>query len=270
MPSATGLRPPPASRRHRPERAWAPPGAPLASVPARARALGACKREAPVAVRVLPVSATVDASKLLRLGLLDGVHVVVAVAAPDELAVAASESTRLAAAVTTTCAGLGARVSAWRPGDAVPADVDRLVVDGAALFATAGVVGERGDGARNALRNCLHGAWEATRAVANAAFIDSGRPGRVVYLAPTSASDPSREATHTDAARAGLENLARTLSIEWARYAVTLVTIAAGERTSAGEVAAVTAFLASPAGAYYSGCLLDLRGVAPGAFARGG
>ena len=68
---------------------------------------------------------------------------------------------------------------------------------------------------------------------------------------------------HAGAACAGLENLARTLSIEWARYAITLVTIAPGAQTSAGEVAAVTAFLASPAGAYYSGCLFDLRGAAP-------
>jgi len=29
---------------------------------------------------------------------------------------------------------------------------------------------------------------------------------------------------------------------------------------SAGELAALAAYLASPAGAYFSGCLLDLRG----------
>jgi NAD(P)-dependent dehydrogenase (short-subunit alcohol dehydrogenase family) len=81
--------------------------------------------------------------------------------------------------------------------------------------------------------------------------------GRLVYLAPPS----SVAAEHADAARAGLENLARTLSIEWARHGVTAVAIAPGE-ASAAEIAALSAYLASPAGAYFSGCLLDLRGPA--------
>jgi hypothetical protein len=44
-----------------------------------------------------------------------------------------------------------------------------------------------------------------------------------------------------------------------------VVTIAPGTETGAGEVAALSAYLASPAGAYFSGCLLDLRGKAPSA-----
>ncbi|HXO18740.1 MAG TPA: hypothetical protein VOA87_02320, partial [Thermoanaerobaculia bacterium] len=83
--------------------------------------------------------------------------------------------------------------------------------------------------------------------------------GRIVYLAP--AADTGE---HAGAARAGLENLARTLSVEWARHAITAVTIAPGSATTAGEVARLVAYLASPAGAYFSGCLLDLRGPAPG------
>jgi NAD(P)-dependent dehydrogenase (short-subunit alcohol dehydrogenase family) len=132
--------------------------------------------------------------------------------------------------------------------------LDLLVVDGAGLFAQGG------------LRTCLDATWNVTRAVVNLAFLgaepsSSDRPGsgsaprRIVYLAP--ASDAGE---HAGAARAGLENLARTLSIEWARHGITLVTIAPGEATAAGEVAALTAYLASPAGAYFSGCLLDLRG----------
>ncbi len=81
------------------------------------------------------------------------------------------------------------------------------------------------------------------------------KAGRIVYLAP--APDAGAPAP---AACAGLENLARTLSIEWARHGITTVTVAPGVRTTAGEVAALTAYLASPAGAYFSGCLLDLRG----------
>jgi citronellol/citronellal dehydrogenase len=117
-----------------------------------------------------------------------------------------------------------------------------------------------------ALRTCLDATWNVTRAVVNLAFLgaepsSSDRPGsgsatrRIVYLAPASAAGE-----HAGAARAGLENLARTLSIEWARHGITLVTIAPGEATAAGEVAALAAYLASPAGAYFSGCLLDLRG----------
>ena len=59
----------------------------------------------------------------------------------------------------------------------------------------------------------------------------------------------------------GLENLARTLSVEWARHGITVVTIALGDTTAPGEAAALIAYLASPAGAYFSGCQLDLRGV---------
>ncbi len=142
--------------------------------------------------------------------------------------------------------------------------LDLLVVDGAGLFARGAA---DSTDAHAALRTCLEATWNVTRAVVNLAFLGaepslSDRPGsgsatrRIVYLAP--APDAGE---HAGAARAGLENLARTLSIEWARYGVTLVTIAPCEATAAGEVAALAAYLASPAGAYFSGCLLDLRGL---------
>ena len=124
--------------------------------------------------------------------------------------------------------------------------LDLLVVDGAGLFAQGG------------LRDCLDATWNVTRAVVNHAFLAgeaSSSTGRVVYLAPA-----PNAGEHSGAARAGLENLARTLSTEWARHGITVVTIAPGEGTAAGEVAALCAYLASPAGAYFSGCLLDLRG----------
>jgi citronellol/citronellal dehydrogenase len=89
----------------------------------------------------------------------------------------------------------------------------------------------------------------------NVALLPEGAGGRIVYLAPARASHE-----HADAARAGLENLARTLSIEWARYAITAVSIMPGRATSAGEVSSLVAYLASPAGAYFSGCRLDLGG----------
>ena len=74
----------------------------------------------------------------------------------------------------------------------------------------------------------------------------------IVLIAP-----PPGDA-HAEAARAGLENMARTLSIEWARRAIRPVAITPGRTTSPAEIAELVAFLASPAGAYYSGCRFDL------------
>lgn len=129
--------------------------------------------------------------------------------------------------------------------------LDVLAVDGAELFVSYG------------LQSCLAGAWDVTRAVVNGAFLPAERGGRIVYLAPppsAEAAAPSAGA-QADAARAGLENLARTLSIEWARHGITTVAIALGDETTPGEAAALTAYVASPAGAYFSGCQIDLRGV---------
>jgi NAD(P)-dependent dehydrogenase (short-subunit alcohol dehydrogenase family) len=130
--------------------------------------------------------------------------------------------------------------------------VELLVVDCASVFAQAGGGAE---GPRKALRDCLDVAWNVTRPVVDGAFLPDARGGRIVYLAPFADGGE-----HADAACAGLENLARTLSIEWARHGITPVTIAPGASTT-GEVAALVAYLASPAGSYFSGCLLDLRGV---------
>ena len=179
-----------------------------------------------------------------------------------------------AAATASTCATLGARVHECALGPdptaageeaaldgAVAAAVrelsslDLLAVDAGGLF-SAGLAAA-GSG-HAALRACMDAAWNATRAVVNHAFLPSGGGGRVVYLAP--APDAGE---HAGAAAAGLENLARTLSTEWARHGITTLTVAPGVQTAAGEVATILAYLASPAGAYFSGCLLDLRGAAP-------
>ncbi len=127
---------------------------------------------------------------------------------------------------------------------AEPGDTDMLVVDGDSLFAAGG------------LGECMEGAWEATATVVNGALLPAGRGGRIVYLAPAPGAGEQ-----ADAARAGLENLTRTLSVEWARHEITVVTIALGDSTTPDEAAALVAYLASPAGAYFSGCQLDLRGV---------
>ncbi|MFL5845859.1 MAG: hypothetical protein ACJ762_14320 [Solirubrobacteraceae bacterium] len=91
----------------------------------------------------------------------------------------------------------------------------------------------------------IDSAFSATRGVANA-WIAAERGGKVILVA-------SRD---DEPQRAALENLARTLSVEWARYDIRPTTILPG---TDGDVAELVAFLASPAGDYYSGCAFALR-----------
>jgi len=163
------------------------------------------------------------------------------------------------AALAPPLAGLGATLvslSASDDEDAAAEEVraavagspiDALVHDARLGFAAAG-------GGADGFRAALDGAWTIVRAVANAAFIADARGGKVVLVAPLpDAGDP-----HAEAARAALENLARTLSIEWARYGVTTVALTPGASTTDAELASLAAYLASPAGDYFSGCALAL------------
>ena len=72
--------------------------------------------------------------------------------------------------------------------------------------------------------------------------------GKLLLIAP-----PPCDAG-AQAARAGLENLARTLSVEWSQYGIRTAALLPGEATDPEEVAELAAFLASNAGDYYSGC----------------
>jgi NAD(P)-dependent dehydrogenase (short-subunit alcohol dehydrogenase family) len=146
-------------------------------------------------------------------------------------------------AIAAACAAGGATI-------VVPdADrVDTLVVDAAARFA---------DGGPDGLRAALDGAWNAVHAVATARWCTpqaAGAGGKIVLVAPRAAAGE-----HAGAAAAGLENLARTLAIEWARFGVRATAIVPGSRTSDDELAALVAFLASAGGEYFSGCRFSLR-----------
>jgi NAD(P)-dependent dehydrogenase (short-subunit alcohol dehydrogenase family) len=95
--------------------------------------------------------------------------------------------------------------------------------------------------------------WAAVREVAVGALIPAQQPGKVVLIAPRPAGGaPAR------AMSAALENLARTLSVEWARFAVTAVAVAPGEHVSDEQLAELVCFLCSPAGDYLSGCRLEI------------
>jgi NAD(P)-dependent dehydrogenase (short-subunit alcohol dehydrogenase family) len=210
------------------------------------------------------------ASELLRAGVLEGIAVALVGAgspSPD------GQGDAFAQAVRAGCAALGARVldlaamtdAGLALGETAldgaveelreqAGSVEMLVVDAAGLFARAS--------GRAALVACMEASWNVTRALVNGLFIaaeasaEAGTPARrIVYVAPRPDAGE-----HAEAARAGLENLARTLSVEWSRHGITPIAIAPGVDTAADEVAALVAYLASPAGAYFSGCELDLRG----------
>jgi NAD(P)-dependent dehydrogenase (short-subunit alcohol dehydrogenase family) len=161
-----------------------------------------------------------------RAGLLEGRRVLVAGAeAPFGFAAARA------------CAALGAEVHAFEPAGATAAPVEALVVDAS-------------DVVREPLASALDGVWEVVRGVATAAMIPDSRGGKIVLVAPPPGG------AEAAAARAGLENMARTLSIEWARYGIRPVAILPGEGAAGETVSGLVAFLASAAGDYYSGCVL--------------
>ena len=99
-------------------------------------------------------------------------------------------------------------------------------------------------------RQALDEAWDAIRAHA----LPPQATNRLIVLIAPPPGDP-----HAAATRAGFENLARTLSIEWARHHTRPVALLPAAHTTDDELAELVAFLASRAGAYYSGCAFTLR-----------
>jgi NAD(P)-dependent dehydrogenase (short-subunit alcohol dehydrogenase family) len=114
-----------------------------------------------------------------------------------------------------------------------------------------------GAGGEQALLSSLDEAWAAVREVAVGALLEPEHPAKVVLLGPRADAGPLAEAV-----RAGLENLARTLSVEWARYGVSVVAVTPGPRTTAMELRTLIAFLVSEAGEYLSGCRIELGSTA--------
>jgi citronellol/citronellal dehydrogenase len=140
-------------------------------------------------------------------------------------------------------------------------------------------------GFRTVVRLNVEGTWLMSHAVATRAMIPDARGGKIVNVT-LSPHHGLPGMAHSSAARAAVENLTRVLSIEWARFNIRLTAIAAGHfatetlRTKypeqvvegvAGtvplqrlgteeEFAWLVAFLASPAGDYFSGTVLTLDG----------
>jgi citronellol/citronellal dehydrogenase len=144
-------------------------------------------------------------------------------------------------------------------------------------------------GFRTVMRLNVEGTWLMTHAVATKAMMAgaSGEPrgGKIVNVT-LSPHHGLPGMAHSSAARAAVENLTRVLSIEWARFRIRLTALAAGHfatetlRTKypkpvvegvAGSVplgrlgteeefAWLVAYLATPAGDYFSGAVLTLDG----------
>jgi NAD(P)-dependent dehydrogenase (short-subunit alcohol dehydrogenase family) len=208
----------------------------------------------------------IDVTEVLRAGLLEGVPIALAHAGE-----AGMEGGSTASAVGGTCSELGASLHELPLICTGQPEVDDAAVDAALAVTPDGGAGIRMllvdaggmlAGLPDGMIATLEASWRVTRAVANAAFIPGDAGGRIVYVAPP--TQASGGEPHADATRAGLENLARTLSIEWARYGISPVAIAPGPSTAVEQIAGVVAYLASPAGDYFSGCELDLRSASPG------
>lgn len=138
-----------------------------------------------------------------------------------------------------------------RAGDA---ELDRRAL----VFDAAGSFGPGGDANLMAM---LEAAWEAIQQVAPD-LVAAQRPGKLILIAPRPDAGPL-----AGAAADALENLARTLSVEWARHGITTCAVSPGQTTTMDELAELVAYLLSPAGAYFTGCRLQLGSVdqSPGA-----
>ena len=139
-------------------------------------------------------------------------------------------------------------------------------------------------GFRTVIELNVQGTWLMTHAAATKAFIPQG--GGKVLSVTLSPHNGMPGMVHSGAARAAVENMMRTLAVEWARFGVKTCALAAGhfatetfrekypavvvegfERSipigrggKPEEMAWIVAFLASPAGDFVSGTTITIDG----------
>ena len=139
-------------------------------------------------------------------------------------------------------------------------------------------------GFRTVIELNVEGTWLMTHAAATKAFIPQG--GGKVLSVTLSPHNGMPGMVHSGAARAAVENMMRTLAVEWARFGVKTVALAAGHfatetlltkypqavadnvarsiplgRTGRPEeMAWLVAYLASPAGDFFSGTTITIDG----------
>jgi citronellol/citronellal dehydrogenase len=130
----------------------------------------------------------------------------------------------------------------------------------------------------------VQGTWLMTHAAATKAFIPQG--GGKVLSVTLSPHNGMPGMVHSGAARAAVENMMRTLAVEWARFGIKTCALAAGQFATetlltkypqvvvdnlersipigragrAEEFAWLVAYLASPAGDFFSGTTITIDG----------
>jgi citronellol/citronellal dehydrogenase len=256
------------------------------------------------------VSADAAASRIFAPGLLEGQVCVVSGAGSGLGRATALELARLGAqvvgcgrraeplgetaeAATGLAGGFAHETVDIRVAEAVDAFVDGVVerhgrIDllvnnaGGQFMSPAETISPKGF--RTVIELNVQGTWQMTHAVATKALIPQ-RGGKVVSVT-LSPHHGMPGMVHSGAARAAVENMMRTLAVEWSRFGIRLVAVAPGQfdtetlRTKypkvivdnvAGtvplgrlgteeEMAWLIAYLASPAGDFYSGCVITLDG----------
>jgi citronellol/citronellal dehydrogenase len=269
-----------------------------------------------------------SSSRIFAPGLLDGQVCVVSGGGTGLGRASAVELARLGAAVVICgrraeplAAAVGEIEGAGGRAEAVPMDIrDDEAVD--ALFD--GVLERHGrvdllvnnaggqflspaeaippKGFRTVIELNVTGTWLMTHAAATKAFIPQER-GKVISIT-ISPHNAMPGMVHSGAARAAVENMMRTLSVEWSRFGIRLCAIAAGQfdtetlrtkypaqvvesipRTvplgrlgTKEEMAWLVAYLASPAGDFFSGSVITIDGARdnwfgswpPGAYGESG
>jgi len=139
-------------------------------------------------------------------------------------------------------------------------------------------------GFRTVIELNVTGTWLMTHAAATKAFIPQA--GGKVLSVTLSPHNGMPGMVHSGAARAAVENMMRTLAVEWARYGITTCALAAGQFATetlltkypqvvvdnlersiplgragrAEEMAWLVAYLASPAGDFVSGTTITIDG----------
>ncbi|HWH94619.1 MAG TPA: SDR family oxidoreductase [Baekduia sp.] len=183
---------------------------------------------------------------VLRPGVLDGLTICVA----GDGAAERERAAALGARVVTVDGDLADEDAVAIAVGALGA-IDVLVVDAGSAFADAG-------GGMVGLRRAVDDGWNVVRAVVQAGWIAgaseageaaASRGGKVVFLAP--AADAGE---HANAVGAALENAARTLSVEWARFGVRVTAVRPRAGAAPDDRAELVAFLASSAGDSFTGC----------------
>jgi citronellol/citronellal dehydrogenase len=139
-------------------------------------------------------------------------------------------------------------------------------------------------GFRTVIELNVTGTWLMTHAAATKAFVPQG--GGKVLNVTLSPHNGMPGMVHSGAARAAVENMTRTLSIEWSRFGIRLVALAAGQfatdtvmtkyppqvvESIPGSIPLgrlgteeewgwLVAYLASPAGDFFSGTVITMDG----------